>query len=137
MQVKPVSAGWVKMPGMQAAAHTIPIHNASAAPGCGGCVQHADSGPLCRVVLGAPCAAPQLTGPADELQRLLTALTPLLGAAQTSGLVRALHVQPGEVELQLSLRADCGGAQLADSAFQTLRGLLPDTDIYVRTDPPP
>ena len=49
----------------------------------------------------------------------------------TVGLVRALHVQPGEVELRLAVHRHCGGAELADTAFQTLRGLLPDTDIYV------
>ena len=78
------------------------------------------------------CAAPQLTGPADELARLQRALTPVLGALQSSGLVRALHVMDGEVELHLAVRADCGGAALADSAFQALRGLLSDTDIYVQ-----
>jgi hypothetical protein len=35
------------------------------------------------------------------------------------------------VELRLAVPTDCGGALLADTAFQTLRGLLPDTDIYV------
>jgi hypothetical protein len=62
---------------------------------------------------------------------LKRALAPVLGALDTSGLVRALHVADGEVELQLALRADCGGAALADSAFHALRALLPDTDIYV------
>ena len=118
------------MPAMHLAAHTIQIHSTGPAPGCGGCVQGADSGPVCRVALGQACEAPLLSGPADQVQRLLAALAPLLGASG-DGLVRALHVQPGEVELQLGLRADCGGAVLADSAFQLLRGLLPDTDIYV------
>jgi len=91
----------------------------------------------CRQRAGVPRRAgrglhpPELTGPADELARLLQALTPVLGALETSGLVRALHVQDGEVELQLAVRADCGGAALADDAFHTLRKLLPDTDIYV------
>jgi hypothetical protein len=35
------------------------------------------------------------------------------------------------VELQLAVDPRCGGAELADAAFQTLRRLLPDTDIYV------
>jgi hypothetical protein len=116
---------------MGSATHTIPIHSAQPAAGCGGCLSSAGSGPVCRSVLGEACVAPALTGPADALSRLLQALTPVLGAPETSGLVRALHVQDGEVELQLAVRADCGGAALADSAFQALRGLLPDTDIYV------
>jgi hypothetical protein len=48
-----------------------------------------------------------------------------------AGWVRALHVQPGEVSLQLALDRSCGGATFADTAFQTLCRLLPDTDIYV------
>lgn len=126
---------------MGAALHTIPILPAdpacAPAGGCGGCVHGAGSGPVCREALGEPCAAPTLTGPADALARLLAALTPVLGAPDSGGLVRALTVLDGEVELQLALRADCGGAALADSAFQVLRGMLPDTDIYVRTAPPP
>ena len=47
------------------------------------------------------------------------------------GLLRALHVQPGEVELQLNISRHCGGDLLADSASQTLRELLSDTDNYV------
>jgi hypothetical protein len=120
---------------MGSALHTIPILPAdpgcAPAAGCGGCVRGTSAGPICLATLGEPCAAPTLTGPADELARLLTALTPVLGALESSGLVRALTVQDGEVELQLALRADCGGAELADNAFQVLRGLLPDTDIYV------
>lgn len=115
--------------------NTIPILPAdpacAPAGGCGGCVHGSSAGPVCRSLLGEPCAAPTLTGPADELARLLTALTPVLGTLESSGLVRALTVQDGEVELQLALPADCGGAALADSAFQVLRGMLPDTDIYV------
>ena len=124
---------------MGSAPHTIPILPAdldastpcAPAGGCGGCVRSASDGPVCRSVLGEPCAAPTLTGPADELARLLKALEPVLGTSEISGLVRALTVGDGEVELLLTLGADCGGAALADSAFQVLRGLLPDTDIYV------
>lgn len=116
--------------------HHIPIHAASPVPACGGCVHGAaDSGPVCRAALGQACEAPILSGPADALARLLKALAPVLGAPETGGLVRALHVRDGEVELLLALQAGCGGALLADSAFQALRGVLPDTDIYVRTSP--
>lgn len=119
---------------MGTALHTIPIFNAGpdAAPGCGSCLPTAGSGPVCRSMLGEDCGAPLFTGPADELVRLQRALTPLLGALESSGLVRALRVQDGEVELQLAVRADCGGAALADDAFHALRKLLPDTDIYVQ-----
>ena len=116
---------------MGTALHTIPIQSANPVRGCGGCLHSTGSEPVCRAALGEACSAPDLTGPADELARLLQALTPVLGSPNHSGLVRALHVQDGEVELQLAVRADCGGAALADDAFHTLRCLLPDTDIYV------
>jgi len=66
----------------------------------------------------------------------MAALAPRLGftaeAVQTAaGLVRSLRVQPGEVTLQLAVGRQCGGRALAEAAFETLRGLLPDTDIYV------
>ena len=122
-----------------------PVASPAAATGCGDCLHDELQGPICPSLLGQDCAAPQLSGPDDEVRRLMVALAPLLhldaandvagqdahtqyGAA---GLLRALHVQPGEVELQLNVSRHCGGALLADSAFQTLRGLLPDTDIYV------
>lgn len=113
------------------ALHTIPIQTADPKPGCGGCLHSSGSAPVCRAALGEVCAAPEVTGPADTLARLRLALAPVLGALDTSSLVRALHVHDGEVELQLAVRADCGGAALAEHAFHALRHLLPDTDIYV------
>ena len=117
---------------MRTEATTIPIHSDHPVPGCGSCLHTVDSSPVCRAMVGDGGGVPQLTGPADELARLQRALTPVLGALQSSGLVRALHVLDGEVELHLAVRADCGGAALADDAFQALRSLLPDTDIYVQ-----
>jgi hypothetical protein len=115
---------------------TIAIHQhtdqATSATGCGACAHSASDGPVCTVVVGEEGAAPQLSGPADEVQRLLGALGRQLGyPADGAGLVRVLRVQPGEVDLQLAVAHCHGGAALCDSAFQTLRGLLPDTDIYV------
>jgi hypothetical protein len=122
---------------MHTGTRTIPIQNAAPLTGCGHCL-HGEAGePVCRTVRGDASEAPQLSGPADELQRLMAALAPVLGFADESGtragasLVRALNLLPGEVELQLAVGRHCGGATLADSAFETLRGLLPDTDIYV------
>lgn len=117
---------------MHPATRAIPIHNAAPVAGCGGCLHAASQGPVCRDVPGDPCAAPQLSGPADQVQRLLDALAAALGAAGASR-VQALTLQPGEVELTLSVSPHCGGASLADGAFQALRALLPDTDIYVLT----
>lgn len=126
------------MHAMHGVPRTIPIQNAEpGVAGCGHCLQGDDGEPVCRTVRGDASEAPRLSGPADELHRLMTALAPVLGFADESGpragagLVQALKVLPGEVELQLAVGRHCGGATLADSAFEALRGLLPDTDIYV------
>ena len=112
---------------------TIHIHKAGPATGCGACLHSAEDDPVCRVSVGEACAAPELSGPPDALNRLLAALAPLLVGTQGGSLLRALHVLPGEVALTLAVHAHGGGAVLADQAFQTLRALLPDTDIYVNT----
>lgn len=91
---------------------------------------------MCQHRQALPCAATELVGPQDELRRLLVALGQRLGfapeAPEQAG-VLALRLSPGEVELRLALPARCSGegAAQAEAAFQALRGLLPDTDIYV------
>jgi hypothetical protein len=123
---------------MHGETRTITIQNVTPeVSGCGHCL-HADSdAPVCRTVRGDASEAPQLSGPADEVQRLMAALAPVLGfdgesgPRAAAGLVRALKLLPGEVELQLAVGRHCGGVTLADSAFEALRSLLPDTDIYV------
>lgn len=116
---------------------SIAIHDANrpAAAGCGHCSHGQADGPTCHALLGEDCRAPVLEGPQAELQRLLAALGPALGFDDGvgRGIVQSLQVLPGEVDLQLAVGRHCGGALLADAAFQTLRGLLPDTDIYVTT----
>jgi hypothetical protein len=77
-----------------------------------------------------------LSGPPALLQRGLAELDRDLGveaadADGAHGLVHALTLRDGEAELTLAVARRCGGALLADTAFQTLRRLLPDTDIYV------
>jgi len=117
---------------------TIPIQTTlpTAAAGCGACL-HSAAGPVCRSAQGEPCLAPELSGPPDLLRQVLAELDREL-AVQTerermhTGLVQALKLGDGEAELTLGVAAHCSGALLADAAFQTLRRLLPDTDIYVR-----
>lgn len=120
---------------MADAFRTITIHDAqpeTAAPACGGCLHDPARAQGCRMPIDHPGAVPQLSGPAVELARLMAALVAQLGCAPDgAGLVRSLRLQPGEAELRLAVPPHCGGAVLADTAFQTLRGLLPDTDIYV------
>lgn len=120
---------------MGTAIRTIPIHDSAAHHGCGGCLH--DSGtPVCRESLGEACAAPRLQGRPQDVRRVMAALAPALGFAADAadagtGVVAFLSVQAGEVDLRLAVGPHCGGALLADAAFQALRALLPDTDIYV------
>ncbi|MBI5256350.1 MAG: hypothetical protein HY855_07625 [Burkholderiales bacterium] len=111
----------------------MPVEGAVKVASCHACLQSPE-GPSCRSAVGQACEAPVLSGPHDEVQRLLDALSLSLaseGGSSGIGLVRGLRVEPGEVELALAVDPHCRGAALADTAFQTLRALLPDTDIYV------
>lgn len=135
--VNRLSANRFTLKAMALALKTIAIHQqggpaTSATTGCGACPNATEDGPACTGVMGEAVAAPLLSGPADELRRLLYALGSALGyPADGAGLVRTLSVLPGEVDLQLAVASCHGGAALCDRAFQTLRGLLSDTDIYV------
>jgi hypothetical protein len=121
---------------MGAAIQTIVIQNAAPQPGCGTCL-HTSGKPVCRTAPGQACAAPRLQGSAADVHKVMAALGPVLGfdacaADAGTGVVLSLSVKPGEVDLHLVAGRHCGGAALADAAFQALRGLLPDTDLYVR-----
>jgi hypothetical protein len=117
---------------MSVAARTIPIQPAQPSPGCGRCMSDGQGERLCGVVLDRCEAAPELSGPPDQVSRVLSALVARTGCAPDgSGLVRRLLLREGEADLQLSVASHCGGVALADGAFQALRGLLPDPDIFV------
>jgi metal-sulfur cluster biosynthetic enzyme len=123
------------------------IHPADAAPAtavsttaaCTGCAPD-EGGQACHDVLGGlPCTAPRLAGPTDTLQRALHSLRQVAVGADGSRnivdlqLVASLRIDEGEAELTVTFPLRCGNAmQVAESAFQALRHLLPDTDVYVR-----
>ena len=134
IRVNLLSADTGNMPRMTWADKTIPIQGGTTHAGCNACLQ-TEAGPACHAVGPVAAAPPRLVGPTAELQRLMAALAPCLGFEMTpdagAGLVRALAVLPGEVTLELAVSRHCGGQGLVDTAFQTLRTLLPDTDIYV------
>ena len=75
-----------------------------------------------------------MVGPQAEVQRVMQALARRLGfqadAPELAG-VRSLRIADGEVELQLAGPLGCAGSERAETAFDTLRSLLPDTDLYV------
>jgi hypothetical protein len=104
----------------------------SASQGCGACTPGI-GGPVCQFTLPGDDDGPVLEGPDAEVQRLMTALMPCLSSGGVAGArrVRSLLVRPGEVELTLNIGPQCQGAAMADDAFQVLKSLLPETDIYV------
>ena len=135
IRVNLLSADAGNLQRMTWADRTIPIQGEATHAGCNACLQ-TEAGPACHAVGPVAAAPPRLVGPTAELQRLMAALAPCLGfemapGAAGAGLVRALAVLPGEVTLELAVSRHCGGQRLVDAAFQTLRTLLPDTDIYV------
>lgn len=124
---------------MGQALSTVWMQPAAAQGGCGGCLS-SDSGPRCRShVSGEACAHPRLAGRQDLIAQVLQQLNhDVVDPGARRGIVdlqwvQALRIEDGEAELTLSFAPVCGPAQeLSDSAFQTLRRLLPDTDVYVR-----
>lgn len=113
---------------------SVPGSEPSRCQACGG----GDVAPPCgAAVRGLPCAAPRLEGPSDLLQRVMGELSEALdregrGCVAARDFVHLLRLQDGEAELRLGVHPDHAGLQLMDTAFQTLRRLLPDTDIYVQ-----
>ncbi len=115
------------------------LANAAAAT-CRDCL-HQTQGHGCRAagerkpVLRPNGPPPELSGPAQRLERILSALGAALHFPPDRpelGGVRALRLADGQAELELACDTRCGGgAGLADLAFHTLRALLPDTDIFV------
>lgn len=125
-------------------ANMITIHpedpdEAAAASGCApsacsACGQALAGESACYTPLGEDCLATVLSGPADQLKRVLDALGQRLGFAPDRpelGGVRGLQIDGDEVVLRLALPTDGSAPARAEAAWDTLRALLPDTDIYV------
>lgn len=96
---------------------------------------------MCWVERTLPPGQVRWNGPADQVAQVLAALrrdldglaAPAPGAPAwpVEALIHRLNLGADEAELVLAVAPHCGGAQLAQTAFHTLRRLLPDTDIYV------
>lgn len=112
--------------------HTSP----GASDGCSACL-HSAAGPVCRATLCPDDHPPHFAGPPELVRHLVAELDAALAVQRpddphtTTSLVHSLTVVDGEAELKLAVAAHCAGAHLVDAAFQALRRLLPDTDIYV------
>jgi hypothetical protein len=107
--------------------------------GCGACDARLQV-PTCLSHRADAVHQPQLEGEPDRLQQLVQALETDWASQSPAplsfnALVHSLRVIDGEAALTLTVSAHCGGLLLADSAFQTLRRCLPDTDIYVSPAP--
>ncbi len=79
---------------------------------------------------------PELAGPAETLQRVLHGLEAVVDRHGVSLVerrwIRSLRLAEGEADLTLSLSPCNGeGRELMERSFGVLRGLLPDTDVYV------
>ena len=139
MFVNPKSAIRDTVPPMGQAMPTLWLQPVQPSSGCGGCVT-SDAGPRCRSqVTGEACLHPELAGRTEQLAQVLQELNrQVVDPDAGRGIVdlhwvKALRIQDGEAELTLSFTPGCGpGKQLSETAFQTLRRLLPDTDVYVR-----
>ncbi len=126
---------------MAHAAPTLWLHPSHDGESCGGCAT-VDDAPRCRAQLSAePCRHPRLAGRADQLALVMQALDrQVIEPVSQRGIVslawvKSLRIEGGEAELTVTFPPSCGaGQRLADAAFQALRGLLPDTDVYVRHD---
>jgi hypothetical protein len=100
----------------------IPIHNEDACEG---------RSPLSVL-------EPVFEGDAAVLQRVVAALKPQVDRAfeadvPTGGWLRGLRIDAGDARMQLAPDLGCRGFIVATLAFDTMRRLLPDTDIFVGT----
>ena len=114
---------------------TIWMH--PAAGGCSFCAASAE-GPACTAAADdGGCGTPALTGEPALLARVLQALRSVTARPDGPNLVdahrvRGLHIGDGEAELALVLGSGCPSQlEVADAAFQVLRRVLPETDVYV------
>lgn len=134
------AAGLVARLGHDGAMYPLPIPLraepvAAATPGCGGC--HHGSQADCSAAMPVP-GQPHLLGPADRLQALLASLKPAIDAefgvaVEPGAWLRSLRLDDDEAEVTLAPGLACRAVGVASVAFDTLRRLLPDTDIYIGT----
>jgi hypothetical protein len=123
---------------MSEGARVIQIRPAEAAEaGCGHC-GHTSAAACEASPVGRPCADPELRGDPTALARVLGALAGVRDEATGLSIVEArcvgaLRLVDGEAELELTVSPRCGsGRRVFEDAFQALRSVLPDTDVYVR-----
>jgi hypothetical protein len=83
--------------------------------------------------LAAAAPPVRLSGPPERVGRVLGALEAAVGPSARAWL-RELRLSEGEAWVAFAPGLGHGGLDSAQRAFDTLRRLLPDTDIYIGAD---
>lgn len=83
---------------------------------------------------------PQFEGPPERVQGIVQALQPLVDAEFGHTLpmgawLRGLRLADDEAVMTIAPDLACHGQSIAAMAFDVMRRLLPDTDIYVGAEP--
>lgn len=92
----------------------------------------------CHVRRDMVVMTPSFQGPADRIESVVEALVPEVSAElgadwPTGAWLRGLTLDDGEAVLTLAPNLACHGHIVATLAFDVMRRMLPDTDIYVGT----
>lgn len=115
-------------------AQTIPLVST---PACGACAAPARG--CAHAPDPADARVPRLSGDAARIEPLLARLAPrmeqVFGYPVDAGVwLASLSVSPGQAHLALAPGLACRAGLVAELAFEAMRELLPDTDLYI--DPP-
>ncbi|MEN9417866.1 MAG: hypothetical protein RI988_1486 [Pseudomonadota bacterium] len=127
---------------MAVPAETIPIvaapGRAEPAAACAPCGACAGPQPVCAY-RGGPAGQvpePRLAGEAQALERVLAWLAPqmddVFGHPVRPGVwLRSLTVGSGQAHMELAPDLACHAGPVGELAFDAMRRLLPDTDLYI------
>ena len=124
-------------------AQTIPLVSMPACGACAapahGCTHPAGPAGPADPADPADAPAPRLSGDASRIEPLLARLAPqmqqVFGHPVDAGVwLASLRVSPGQAHLALAPGLACRAGVVAELAFEAMRELLPDTDLYI--DPP-
>jgi hypothetical protein len=115
-----------------------PTPTGAAPAGCCGTCASASAAPIGGCALWpAADQDPVLDGPPERLARVLSRLSPVMAEVAGQPLVlgqwlQSLRLDDDAAELTLAPGLPCQAANGVQALFETMRGLLPDTDILVR-----
>lgn len=113
---------------------TIPIASPEPAEGCGACARPQRA--CAHRASAADAPPPRLSGDMVRIERLLARLAPqmeeVFGHPVSPGVwLDSLSLSPGQAHLALAPNLACHATVVAELAFDAMRQLLPDTDLYI------